>query len=142
MKTKSFILVFGLTTIIWISGRRAVNAGSPVTQASSQGTASVRDGTIRASGDDEYCDAHSEHLREVANASEKLDRDRALIAEFVGFVRREDANSVAAIESLFVGGTQEAAAQSLGMTEAQFNRTHNRLLQCSALLLRPDRGLK
>ena len=53
----------------------------------------------------------------------------------MGFVRREDANSVAAIESLFVGGTQEAAAQSLGMTEAQFSRAHNRLLQLGRCFL-------
>jgi hypothetical protein len=85
--------------------------------------------------DDEYCHAHSEHLREAANASKKLKRDRAFIAEFMGFVRREDANSVAAIESLFVGGTQEAAAQSLGMTEAQFSRAHNRLLQLGRCFL-------
>src|SRR5258708_35209668 len=49
MKTKSFILVFGLPAIICISGRRAVNAGSPVTQASSQGTASVR-GKVKFEG--------------------------------------------------------------------------------------------
>jgi hypothetical protein len=43
MKTKSLILVFGLTAIIWISGRRAVNTGSPATSAGiTQGTASVR----------------------------------------------------------------------------------------------------
>src|SRR6267154_5033175 len=50
MKTKSFILVFGLTAIIWISGLRAVNAGSPTTSAgSSQGTASVR-GKVKLEG--------------------------------------------------------------------------------------------
>jgi hypothetical protein len=43
MKTKSFILVFALTAIIWISGRLAVNAGSAAPSAgTNQGTASVR----------------------------------------------------------------------------------------------------
>jgi hypothetical protein len=50
MKQKSFILVFGLTAIIWISGRRAVNAGSPAPSAdTTQGTASVR-GKVKFEG--------------------------------------------------------------------------------------------
>jgi hypothetical protein len=44
--------------------------------------------------DDEYCHAHSEYLREAINASEKRDRDRAFVGEFVDSVRREDPNSV------------------------------------------------
>lgn len=84
---------------------------------------------------DEFCHSHSEHLQRVANASERRGQDRALITEFVDFVRREDANSVAGIESLLVGGTQEEAARSLGMTEAQFNRTRNRLVQLGRCFL-------
>ncbi len=50
MKTKSFILVFGLSAIIWISGRPAVNAGSPATSAgTAEGTASVR-GKVKFEG--------------------------------------------------------------------------------------------
>jgi hypothetical protein len=50
MRTKSFILVFGLTVIIWISGRRDVNAGSPATSAGiTQGTATVR-GKVKFEG--------------------------------------------------------------------------------------------
>jgi hypothetical protein len=60
---------------------------------------------------------------------------RPTVAEFMGFVRREDANSGAAMESLLVGGTQEAAAQPLGMTEAQFSRAHNQLLQLGRCFL-------
>ena len=48
--TKSFILVVGLTAIIWISGRRAVNAGSVgTTAATTQGTASLK-GKVKFEG--------------------------------------------------------------------------------------------
>lgn len=50
MKTKSLILVFGLAAIIWISGRRAANARSPATSASTtEGTANVR-GKVKFEG--------------------------------------------------------------------------------------------
>jgi hypothetical protein len=77
--------------------------------------------------DDEYCHSHSEHLRKAANASEKRDRDRALLREFVDFVRREDPNSAPAIEVLLVAGAQGTSPDSLAMTESQFTRTRNRL---------------
>jgi len=74
--------------------------------------------------DDEYCHSHSEYLRRAANASEKRDRDRAFLRDFVDFVRREDPNSAPAIEVQLVAGMQGTAADPLGMT---FTRTHNRL---------------
>ena len=77
--------------------------------------------------DDEYCHSHSEYFRRAANASEKRDRDRAFLREFVDFVRREDPNSAPAIEVQLVAGMQGAAADSLGMTDSQFTRTRNRL---------------
>jgi Carboxypeptidase regulatory-like domain len=50
MRTKSLVLVFGLTAFIWISARPAVNAGTPATSAAStQGTASVR-GKVKFEG--------------------------------------------------------------------------------------------
>ena len=50
MKIKSFILVFGLIAIIWISGRRAVNAGGPAISATIvQGSATVK-GKVKFEG--------------------------------------------------------------------------------------------
>lgn len=50
MKTSRFILVFALTAIVWISGRRAVNAGSAATSTVvTQSTASVR-GKVKFEG--------------------------------------------------------------------------------------------
>jgi hypothetical protein len=76
---------------------------------------------------DEHCHSHSEHLRRAANASEKETRDRAFLRQFVDFVRREDPSSAPAIEMLLVAGAQGTTASSLGMTDSQFTRTHNRL---------------
>lgn len=88
-----------------------------------------------SSVDDKFCHSHSVYLQRAANASEKRGRDRALIDEFSAFVRREDPNALPAIEALFLSQTRGAAARSLRMTEAQFNRTHNRLLQLGRCFL-------
>jgi hypothetical protein len=88
-----------------------------------------------SSVNDEYCHSHSEQLQRAANASEKLGRDRAYVAEFLDFTRREDPNALSAVEALCLAQTQGAAARSLGMTEAQFNRTRNRLLQLARCFL-------
>ena len=79
--------------------------------------------------DDDYCHAHSEYLRRAANASEKRDRDRAFVREFMDFVRREDPNVLPAMEAILVTGTQGTTADSLGMADRQFTRTRNRLHQ-------------
>ena len=84
---------------------------------------------------DEFCHSHSEHLQRAGKASEKRDRDRAFIGEFVDFVRREDPNSLAAIESLLATGTQGAAGVFLGMTESPLARTRNRLRQLGRCFL-------
>jgi hypothetical protein len=84
---------------------------------------------------DEYCHTHSEHLREAAYASGKRDRDRAFIAEFLDFVRREDPSSIAAIEAFLVDGNQGTAGDFLGMTESRFARTRNRLCQLGRCFL-------
>jgi hypothetical protein len=51
------------------------------------------------------------------------------------FVRREDPNVLPAVEALCLAQTQAAAADSVGMTEAQFNRTHNRMLKLGRCFL-------
>jgi hypothetical protein len=89
----------------------------------------------QCSVDDEYCHSHSEYLRESANASDSRDQTRAFLWEFVDFIRRRDLNVLPAVEALFLAQTQGAAARSLGITEAQFNRTRNRLLQLGRCFL-------
>ena len=84
---------------------------------------------------DEFCHSHSEHLQRATNASEKRGQDRAFVAEFLDFVRREDPNVLPAVGALCFAQTQSAAADSLGMSEAQFNRTHNRMFQLGRCFL-------
>jgi hypothetical protein len=81
---------------------------------------------------DEYCRKHSENLR---TASEKRDRDRAFIAEITDFVRREASDVLPAIEAFLAAGTQQAAADSLGMTQSQFIGIVTRLRQLDRCLL-------
>src|SRR2546429_5206083 len=64
--------------------------------------------------DDEYCHSHSEYLRRAANASEKQSSDRALLQEFLNFVRREDPKALSTIEALLATGTQADAADWRG----------------------------
>lgn len=85
--------------------------------------------------DDEYCHSHSEYLQRATNTSEKRAQDRAYVAEFLDFVRREDPNALPAVEALCLAQTQGTAARSLSVTEAQFNRTRNRLLQLGRCFL-------
>jgi hypothetical protein len=89
--------------------------------------------------DDEFCHSHSVYLQRNANASEKQGQDRAYVGEFLDFVRRADPNTLPAAEALYLNETQRAAARSLGMTEAQFNRRRNRLLQLGRCFLSGNR---
>jgi len=96
--------------------------------------------TQRESGDpfsvsDEFCHWHSDHLQRAANTSGKQDQDGALLREFVDFIRSEDPNVLPAVEALFLAQRQRVAARSLGMTEAQFSRTRNRLVQLGRCFL-------
>lgn len=87
---------------------------------------------------DEFCHSHSEHLQRATNASERRGQDRAFVAEFLDFVRREDPNVLPAVGALCLAQTQAAAADSLGMTEAQFTRMQNRLRQLGRCFLKGE----
>ncbi len=77
--------------------------------------------------DDEYCHAHSDFLRRGANVSDKRDRDRAFLKEFIGFVEREEPDVLPAIEAIFATGTQADAADFLGITDVRFDRLRARM---------------
>jgi hypothetical protein len=79
--------------------------------------------------DDEYCHAHSEHLRKASERLEKLAHDRRRITEFADFVSGEDSTVLPAIGAILATGTHGEAAGSLGMTDAGFTRMRNRLGQ-------------
>jgi hypothetical protein len=85
--------------------------------------------------DDEFCHAHSEYLREVANASEKQARDRAFVQDFVNFVRREDARLLPAMDAILATDTLGDAARLLGITEWRFAGTCTRLRELGKCFL-------
>jgi hypothetical protein len=85
--------------------------------------------------DDEFCHAHSEYLREVANASEKQARDRAFVQDFVNFVRREDARLLPAMDAILATDTLGDAAKLLGITEWRFAGTCTRLRELGKCFL-------
>jgi hypothetical protein len=79
--------------------------------------------------DDEYCHAHSGHLRKIADRLEKQAQDRRRITEFANFVSPENSRVLPAIEAILTTGTHGYAAGFLGISDAGFTRMRNRLSQ-------------
>jgi hypothetical protein len=79
--------------------------------------------------DDEYCHAHSEHLRKSSEHLEKQAQDRHWITEFIDFVSDEDSGMVPAIGAILATTTQADAARFLRTTDAGFTRMRHRLRQ-------------
>ncbi len=91
--------------------------------------------TGRHQDGDEFCHAHSAHVRR-RNQRQKRQRDAShTLTEFVDFLRREDARALPVIGAIAATGTSAAAAESLGITKADFRRLHNRLLRLAQFFL-------
>jgi len=87
---------------------------------------------------DEFCHAHSAHLRKRCERKEKQREDGHLIAEFVDFVQREDAGVVPVIGAIAATETLAAGAELLGTTEADFCRKHTRLRQLGRCFIKNE----
>jgi len=70
--------------------------------------------------DSEYCAAHSEALRTATATHEKQARDRALLVEFMNFVKRGHRKGLRPIATLLLNGTRRDASDWLGITESEF----------------------
>jgi hypothetical protein len=79
--------------------------------------------------DDEYCHAHSEHLRRASEHLEKQGQDRRRITEFTDFVSREDSGVVPAIGAILATDTHADASRFLRATDYGFTRMCTRLHQ-------------
>jgi hypothetical protein len=79
--------------------------------------------------DDEYCHAHSEHLRRASEHLEKQRQDRHRLTEFTDFISREDSGVAPAMGAILATSTQADAARFLRTTDAGFTRMRNRLRQ-------------
>lgn len=77
--------------------------------------------------DDEFCHAHSEHLRRRCQQQERQWDARQALDEFSEFVKREDSSVLPAMEAIAATATQDAAAEGLRITKTELRRLSNRL---------------
>ena len=88
--------------------------------------------------DDAFCHEHSEHLRETCQRQERQREARHTLAEFSGFVRREDSSLLRAMEAIAATATPGPAAELLGTTTEEFCRMRSRLRQLGRCFLRNE----
>lgn len=79
--------------------------------------------------DDEFCHAHSEHLRGRCQRQERQHDARQAVAEFSEFVKREDSSVLPAMDAIAATATAGGAAEWLGTTRIDFSRMRSRLRQ-------------
>jgi len=77
--------------------------------------------------DDEFCHAHSKHLRRTCQRQKRQWDMRHSLDEFSDFVKREDSSMLPAMEAIAATATLGAAAELLGTATADFCRMRSRL---------------
>ena len=87
---------------------------------------------------DEFCHAHSAHLRKRCKWQEKQREDRNLIGEFVDFVQREDSGFLRVMEAILATGNPDDDAQQLRTRKADVCRTRARLRQLGRCFLKGE----
>jgi hypothetical protein len=87
------------------------------------------DGNDFGQGDDDFCHAHSEHLRKRCQLQERQREARHTLGEFTEFLKREDSSVLPTMEAIAAAATPGAAAEMLGMSETGFCRVRSRLRQ-------------
>lgn len=93
------------------------------------------EGDDPSSSDCEYCIAHSEALRAAAATHGKQARDRALLQEFMNFVKRGHRKDLRPMAALLLNGTRRDACDWLGITESEFAQMLWRLRQVKKCFL-------
>jgi hypothetical protein len=87
---------------------------------------------------DEFCYSHSAYLRGRCQRQErKWDASHAL-AEFVEFLRREDAGVLPVMGAIAATTTPAAAAELLGIAKPEFRGLHSRLRELGQFFLKPE----
>jgi hypothetical protein len=79
--------------------------------------------------DDAYCHEHSEYLRRAAAATEKGDRDKDFVREFIDFARREDPGVLPAMEAILATALRALPLAPLGLRIPSLFRLRSRLRQ-------------
>jgi hypothetical protein len=87
---------------------------------------------------DEFCHAHSEHLRRRCQREERQRDAIHALAEFVEFLRREDASVLPVMGAIAATTTPAAAAELLGIAKPEFRRLYSRLRNLGQFFVKPE----
>ena len=88
--------------------------------------------------DDEFCHAHSEHLRRRCQREERQRDAIHTLAEFVEFLRREDASLLPVMGAIAATTTPAAAAELFGIAKPEFRGLHSHLRELGRFFLKPE----
>jgi hypothetical protein len=88
--------------------------------------------------DDEFCHAHSEHLRRRCQQEERQRDASHALTKFVEFLRREDAGVLPVMGAIAATTTPAAAAELLGIAKPEFRGLHSRLRELGQFFLKPE----
>ena len=87
---------------------------------------------------DEFCHAHSAHLRGRCQHQERQRDASHTLTEFVEFLRREDAGVLPVMGAIAATTTPAAAAELLGIAKPEFRSLHSRLRELGQFFLKPE----
>ncbi len=87
---------------------------------------------------DEFCYAHSAYLRGRCQREERQRDAIHTLAEFVEFLRREDAGVLRVMGAIAATTTPAAAAELLGIAKPVFRGLHSRLRELGQFFLKPE----
>jgi len=88
---------------------------------------------------DEFCHAHSAHLRRRCQRQERQRDASHTLTEFAEFLRREDASVLPVMGAIAATTTPAAAAELLGIAKPEFCGLHRRLRELGQFFLKPER---
>ncbi len=87
---------------------------------------------------DEFCYAHSAYLRGRCQRQERKWDASHTLAEFVEFLRREDASVLPVMGAIAATTTPTAAAELLGIAKPEFRRLYSRLRSLGQFFVKPE----
>ncbi len=87
---------------------------------------------------DEFCHAHSAHLRGRCQREERQRDASHTLTKFVEFLRREDGDVLPVMRAIAATTTPAAAAELLGIAKPEFRGLHSRLREFGQLFLKPE----
>jgi hypothetical protein len=87
---------------------------------------------------DEFCYAHSAYLRGRCQCQERKWDASHTLAEFVEFLRREDASVLPVMGAIAATTTPAAAAELLGIAKPEFRRLNSRLRNLGEFFVKPE----